>query len=100
MPMGFDSLIGDMGSALSMGQQQRILLARALYKKPKILFLDEGTAHIDAESEDALFREIVKMNITCVFTTHKMDLFEFADQILIFEKNGVSLTHRSEAKSS
>jgi ATP-binding cassette, subfamily B, bacterial CvaB/MchF/RaxB len=47
MPMGYSSLIGDMGSSLSGGQKQRVLLARALYKDPKILFLDEGTAHLD-----------------------------------------------------
>ncbi len=47
LPMGFDSRIGDMGSALSVGQQQRLLLARALYREPSILFLDEGTSHLD-----------------------------------------------------
>jgi len=51
MPMGYNSLIGDMGSSLSGGQKQRLLLARALYKDPKILFLDEGTAHLDVEKE-------------------------------------------------
>ena len=51
MPMGYSSLIGDMGSSLSGGQKQRVLLARALYKDPKILFLDEGTAHLDVAKE-------------------------------------------------
>ena len=51
MPMAYNSLIGDMGSSLSGGQKQRVLLARALYKDPKILFLDEGTAHLDVEKE-------------------------------------------------
>jgi ATP-binding cassette subfamily B protein RaxB len=49
MPMTYNSLIGDMGSSLSSGQKQRVLLARALYRQPKFLFLDEGTAHLDVE---------------------------------------------------
>jgi ATP-binding cassette subfamily B protein RaxB len=51
MPMTYNSLIGDMGSSLSGGQKQRVLLARALYRRPKILFLDEGTAHLDVALE-------------------------------------------------
>ena len=47
--MGYESLIGDMGTALSQGQQQRVLIARALYSQPKIIFLDEGTGHLDSE---------------------------------------------------
>ena len=53
MPMTYNSLVGDMGSSLSGGQKQRVLLARALYREPSILFLDEGTAHLDLENEDS-----------------------------------------------
>ncbi len=51
MPMGYNSLIGDMGTFLSGGQKQRVVLARALYRRPRILFMDEGTSHLDVALE-------------------------------------------------
>ena len=58
MPMSYNSLIGDMGSSFSRGQKQRVLLARALYRRPKILFLDEGTAHLDAPDKEKEITQI------------------------------------------
>jgi ATP-binding cassette subfamily B protein RaxB len=64
MPMGYNTLIGDMGAALSGGQKQRILLARALYKQPRILFLDEATSALDVQKERAVNDAIRALNLT------------------------------------
>ena len=61
MPMKYESLIGDMGTALSGGQIQRVILARALYRKPKILFMDEGTAHLDVQTERAVIKSVAAL---------------------------------------
>lgn len=80
LPMQYDSLIGDMGTALSQGQMQRILLARALYTKPQILFLDEGTAFLDQQTEAKVFSNIKALGIGCIFVTHNAGLMKFADR--------------------
>jgi ATP-binding cassette subfamily B protein RaxB len=81
MPMGYLSLVGDMGSALSGGQRQRIILARALYRDPDALFLDEGTANLDEENEIAIGDMILKLPITRIVIAHRPALVERADQV-------------------
>lgn len=71
MPMSYQSLIGDMGSSLSGGQIQRILLARALYAVPKMLFLDEGTANLDPNSEDTVVAMLTQLPMTQVIVAHR-----------------------------
>lgn len=66
MPLRYETLIGDMGSVLSGGQKQRALLARALYVRPDILFVDEGTAHLDSQTEALVLQAIASLNITRV----------------------------------
>lgn len=82
MPLGFDSLVGDMGSTLSGGQKQRVLLARALYGEPKILFIDEGTAHLDPEIEDKLLNNLADLNITRITIAHRSKAIEMADRTI------------------
>jgi ATP-binding cassette, subfamily B, bacterial CvaB/MchF/RaxB len=82
MPMGYNSLIGDMGSSLSGGQKQRLLLARALYRKPKILFLDEGTAHLDVEKEREVNNCLRDLNITRISVAHRPEIMSGTDTIL------------------
>lgn len=74
MPMGYDSLIGDMGSSLSGGQKQRLILARALYKQPKILFMDEATSHLDTTLESDINQAIKQLDITRVIIAHRKRL--------------------------
>lgn len=82
MPMGYQSLIGDMGNALSAGQRQRIMLARALYRDPDALFLDEGTANLDEETENLIADMIEKLEITRIAITHRPALVERSDIVL------------------
>lgn len=82
MPMGYNSLIGDMGSALSGGQKQRILLARALYRQPRILFLDEATSHLDTKTESYVSNAIQQLNITRVVIAHRPETIASVDRVI------------------
>src|SRR5205807_2470827 len=81
MPMTYNSLIGDMGSSLSGGQKQRVLLARALYRQPKLLFLDEGTAHLDTEREAEVYRNLRGLQITRINVAHRPGVSSAAAQV-------------------
>lgn len=82
LPMGFHTLVGDMGSNFSGGQLQRIFLARALYKNPSILFLDESTSHLDIDNEIIINQNIKKMAITRVIVAHKESTIKSVDRVL------------------
>jgi ATP-binding cassette subfamily B protein RaxB len=82
MPMQYDTLVGSMGAALSGGQVQRILLARALYKQPRLLVLDEATSHLDVGTEQAVNKAIRQMNIARLIVAHRPDTIVLADRIL------------------
>jgi ATP-binding cassette, subfamily B, bacterial CvaB/MchF/RaxB len=82
MPMGYGTLIGDMGAAISGGQKQRILLARALYKQPKILFLDEATSHLDVALERRVNEAISGLNITRVIVAHRPETIARAGRVI------------------
>ena len=89
MPMRHLTLVGDMGSTLSGGQRQRILLARALYRRPKILVLDEGTAHLDAEHERLVNKAMSAMGITRIMVAHRRETLAAADRVILLKDGQV-----------
>ncbi len=82
MPMGYESLIGDMGSSVSGGQKQRILLARALYRQPRILLLDEATSHLDVALERAVNDAVRQLKITRIVVAHRPETIRAADRVI------------------
>ena len=81
IPMNYLSMVGDMGSVLSGGQKQRVLLARALYHDPKVLFLDEGTANLDPETEEKIAETLDKLPITRIVVAHRPALIARAGEV-------------------
>jgi ATP-binding cassette subfamily B protein RaxB len=89
MPMGYNSLVGDMGGVLSAGQRQRVLLARALYRDPAILVLDEGTANLDAKTEQSIVNVLRKRSITRICVAHREALVAAADRVVVLQNGGL-----------
>ncbi|HUL55985.1 MAG TPA: peptidase domain-containing ABC transporter [Usitatibacter sp.] len=90
MPMGYNTLIGDMGAALSGGQKQRILLARALYKQPRILFLDEATSALDVAKEKAVNEAIRSLRLTRIIIAHRPETIASAERVIVLQGGRVA----------
>lgn len=82
MPMGYQTLVSESGTGLSGGEKQRILLARALYRKPKILALDEATSHLDLISEQNVINSLKELSTTRLFIAHRHETLTFAKRIV------------------
>jgi len=89
MPMGYHSLIGDMGSSLSGGQKQRVILARALYRNPKLLFLDEATSHLDVMKERLVNEAVKQLQLTKIIVAHRPETIASADRVLVMEQGRI-----------
>jgi ATP-binding cassette subfamily B protein RaxB len=90
MPMGYNTLVGDMGGALSGGQRQRILLARALYRRPRVLFLDEGTSALDPALEQQVNSAIAQLAITRIIIAHRPQTVAAADRIVLLHQGRIT----------
>lgn len=102
MPMGYETLVGDLGSGLSGGQKQRLLLARALYKQPRVLALDEVTSHLDLLNEQAIGEVLAAMRLTRIVIAHRPDgtgdaqrVIQVCNGVVAQQSRDVSVAHRS-----
>ena len=99
LPLKFNTNIGRDGMGLSQGQKQRILIARAVYKNPKFIFLDEATNSLDASNERAIVENLDKFYIdkTVIVVAHRLSTVKNADQIIVLDKGKVVETgnHKS-----
>ncbi len=87
--MAYQTLVGDMGTSLSGGQQQRVMIARALYRQPKILIMDEGTSHLDVDTERAINAALSQMPITRIVVAHRPETIRAAARVLQLSSNGL-----------
>jgi ATP-binding cassette subfamily B protein RaxB len=85
MPMGLQTLVGDMGTTLSSGQAQRVLLARALYKQPKIIVMDEATSHLDDNNQARVRQRLADTGMTRIAVTHRLGMITANDTVLRME---------------
>lgn len=89
LPMGYGTLIGDMGTVLSGGQKQRVLLARALYRRPAILLLDEATSHLDLEREQAVNDSLRGLEVTRIVIAHRPETIRAAGRLIALSESRV-----------
>ncbi|MCE2660188.1 MAG: peptidase domain-containing ABC transporter [Rubrivivax sp.] len=97
MPMGYETLVGDMGSSLSGGQRQRVLLARALYRLPTMLILDEATSHLDLQREAQVGRAIAAMRLTRLVVAHRPQTLALVDRVVELSEGRVLRDESAQA---
>lgn len=98
MPMGYGTLIGDMGTVLSGGQKQRVLIARALYRRPGLLLLDEATSHLDVEREARVNKAIGQAAVTRIIIAHRPETIRACDRVIVLKGGRVALDQTVEQR--
>jgi ATP-binding cassette subfamily B protein RaxB len=99
MPMAYNTLIGDMGTSLSGGQKQRVLLARALYKQPRILALDEATSHLDVTCERSVNESVRALKLTRIIIAHRPETIGMAGRVISVNHRRVETHSRALASA-
>lgn len=100
MPMGYGTLIGDMGTVLSGGQKQRILLARAIYRAPGLLLLDEATSHLDVAREHAVNAALARLAPTRIVIAHRPETIRASGRVITFAQGRVTSDRLQEPVQS
>ncbi len=100
MPMGYNTLMGEMGNSLSGGQKARVLLARALYRQPGLLILDEATANLDIHTEKLVNENLKNLRCTRIIAAHRPDTIRMADRILRVEQGKLIEVSKDEYAAS
>ena len=98
MPMGFQTRVGDMGLTISGGQKQRVLIARALYRRPRILVLDEATSALDIETERRVNESIRDLKITRIAVAHRPETIRMADRVIKLEHGKIATNEHCASK--
>ena len=89
MPMRYNTLVGDMGTVISGGQKQRVLLARALYRRPSLLFLDEATSHLDIARERSVNEAVRRLPLTRIIVAHRPETIASADRVIVIHEGRI-----------
>ncbi|HBN1812811.1 TPA: ATP-binding cassette domain-containing protein, partial [Escherichia coli] len=92
LPMGYFTPVNDCCNVLSAGQKQKILLARALFRNPKLLVLDEATSNLDAQSEYEINQLILSLDCTKIIVSHKDEAMSIADKIIDIDNGEIKST--------
>lgn len=85
LPLGYETVVGERGVKLSDGERQRIALARALIRRPKILILDEATSGVDSKTEAQIYENLRGLNVNLIVIAHRLSTIYMADRIIVLE---------------